>query len=154
MEWNGMKSLAPWTIKLSRTTQLSVWTGEETTRLTSSSPFSRRKYIWNALFDVSTRKKLTSAREMCEEMQEIEIETAPESPGLPLPFPSFQPSSFFLLMKERWRLIQTDFNETFHNFVSWILNISLSFWYFFIWRKKKLLFRPKMHFSYLNVSKS
>lgn len=42
MQWNGMKSLAPWTIKLSRTTQLSVWTGEETTRLTSSSPFSRR----------------------------------------------------------------------------------------------------------------
>lgn len=115
---------------------------------------SRGEYIWNALFDVSTRKKLTSAREMCEEMQEIEIETAPESPGLLLPFPSFQPSSFFLLMKEHWRLIQTDFNETFHNFVSWILNISLSFWYFFIWRKKKLLFRPKMHFSYLNVSKS
>ena len=50
------------------------------------------------------------------------------------------PLLFFLLMKEHCRLIQTDFNETFHNFVSWILNIWLSFWYFFIWRKKNCFF--------------
>lgn len=104
--------------------------------------------IWNALFDVSTRKKLTSAREMCEEMQEIEIETAPEPVSL-----SHRPSSF-LPMKEHWRLIQTNFNETFHNFVSWVdLNILLSFWYFFIWRKK-IAFSTKMHFSCLNIFKS
>lgn len=52
--------------------------------------------IWNALFDVSTRKKLTSAREMCEEMQEIEIETAPEPASL---FP-IVPLLFY-----RWRNI-------------------------------------------------
>lgn len=147
MEWNGMKSLAPWTIKLSRTTQLSVWTGEETTRLTSSSPFSRR--ISGMLCSMCRPERnwlpLEKCARKCRKSKSKRPRNLPPFPIVPF---------LFLPMKEHWRLIQTNFNETFHNFVSWVdLNILLSFWYFFIWRKK-IAFSTKMHFSCLNIFKS
>ena len=79
MKWNGMKSLAPWAIKLSRTTRLSARTVAEMTRLCPLL-VSRRKYIWNALFDVPTWKKFTCSLEICGEIQEIGIETSRNRP--------------------------------------------------------------------------
>ena len=68
MEWHGMKSLAPWTIKLSRTTQLlGVDRGREHAALSLYlslvsvlfSPISpTREYVWNALFDVLAPKEI------------------------------------------------------------------------------------------------
>lgn len=84
-----MKSLAPWTIKLSRTTQLSMWTGEET-RLRPLLP-SRGEYL-----ECFVR---------CVDPKEIDFRSRNvrgnagnrnrNGPGTLLPFPSFQPLSFF-----------------------------------------------------------
>lgn len=157
MKWNEMEWRVFCTLdnkKLSRTTQLSVWTGEETDPAYVLFFSLLAANIWNALFDVSTRKKLTSAREMCEEMQEIEIETAPEP--CRLPFPSFQLSPPFFY---RWRNIgdwyklisMKLFIILFLGSIYKYLVEFLIFSFFYFRRKTIALFLTKMHFSYLNA---
>lgn len=119
MKWNE-ESFAPWTIK-SFHAPLNYLCGPEKRRGPGLRPLllpSRGEYL-----ECFVR---------CVDPKEIDFRSRNvrgnagnrnrNGPGtLPPPFPIVPTlSPLFLPMKEHWRLIQTDFNETFHNFVSWV----------------------------------
>lgn len=146
MQWNGMK----WyeescTLDNKAFTHYSIiYVDRRRDPATSSSPFSRR--ISGMLCSMCRPERNWLPLEKCARKCRKSKSKRPRNPP---PFPIVPTPFFFLLMKEHWRLIQTDFNEIFHNFVSWIdLNILLSFRYFFILRKKNCFFHQDAFFIF------